>query len=110
MTDKILVLSTCDSAEQARTLARALVEQRLAACVNMVPNLQSVYRWKNAVEEAQEVLLLIKTRRHLLERLKSKLALLHSYEVPELIAIPIVDGLDAYLAWIDEETAPAEDE
>ena len=105
MTDKIVVLSTCGSPEEAARLARRLVETRAAACVNILPGVSSVYRWKGAVEEAQELLLVIKTRRPLLERLISELRAVHSYEVPEVVALPVVDGLDSYLAWIDEETS-----
>ena len=105
MTDKIVVLSTCGSAEEAGRVARGLVDARLAACVNVVPGLRSIYRWKGAVEDASEWLLLIKTRRDVFAALRAELQRLHSYEVPECIALPIVDGLDAYFGWIDSETA-----
>jgi periplasmic divalent cation tolerance protein len=105
MTDKIVVLSTCGSLEEAQRLARALVEKRLAACVNIVPNLRSVYRWKDAIEEEEEVLLVIKTSRPLLEDLRSEIERLHCYEVPEVIAIQVVDGSERYLAWLDRELA-----
>ena len=105
MTDKIVVLSTCGSAEEAARLASRLVESRTAACVNILPGVSSVYRWKGAVEEAKEMLLVIKTRRPLLDRLMSELRVVHSYEVPEVVALPVVAGLDRYLAWIDEETS-----
>jgi periplasmic divalent cation tolerance protein len=105
MTDKIVVLSTCGSLEESQRLARALVEKRLAACVNIVPNLRSVYRWKDAIEEEEEVLLVIKTSRPLLEDLRSEIERLHSYEVPEVIAIQVVDGSERYLAWLDRELA-----
>jgi periplasmic divalent cation tolerance protein len=108
MTDKIVVFSTCESAEQAVKVARALVEQRLAACVNIVPGVTSVYRWKGAVEEAQEWLLAIKSTRSLFDRLSETLAAQHSYEVPEAIALPIVAGSQSYLAWLTAETAPQE--
>ncbi len=102
MTGKILVLSTCGSAEEADSIARALVERRLAACVNVVPNLRSIYRWKGAIEQAPEQLLLIKTTRALFERLEAELRSLHSYEVPEVLAFDIAAGSEPYLAWIDE--------
>jgi periplasmic divalent cation tolerance protein len=105
MTDKIVVLSTCGSAEEAGRVAKHLVESRAAACVNILPGAHSVYRWKGAVEEADEWVLIIKTRRDLLELLTSELRSVHSYEVPEVLAIPVVDGLPEYLAWVDEETA-----
>lgn len=103
MTDKIVVLSTCDSEEQAAKLARHLVESRLAACVSIVSGGRSVYRWKGAIEQAAEWLLVIKTRRDLFPALRLEIGKIHSYEVPELIALPIVDGAENYLAWLDTE-------
>jgi periplasmic divalent cation tolerance protein len=100
LTDKIVVLVTCSSPEEGRRIARALVERRLAACVNMVAGIESVYRWKGAVEEASECLLLVKTTRGRFQALQSAVRELHSYELPEIVAVPIVDGLDAYLSWI----------
>jgi periplasmic divalent cation tolerance protein len=105
MTDKIVVLSTSESAEEAGKLARALVEQRLAACVNIVPGIRSVYHWKGRVEDAGEFLLLIKSRRDLFDRLREAIQQEHSYEVPEIIALPIVTGSDDYLEWLAAETA-----
>ncbi len=110
MTDKIVVLSTCGSIEEAQRLARALVEKRLAACVSLVPGVRSVYRWSNelgkdGIEEEEEVLLVIKTSRPLFEDLRSEIERLHSYEVPEVIAIQVVDGSERYLAWLDRELA-----
>ena len=105
MTDKIVVLTTCESEEEAERIARSLVEKRLAACVNILPRARSIYRWKGAVEEAQELILLIKSRRDAFETLRAELSKIHSYEVPETIALPIVDGSTAYLAWLDRELA-----
>jgi periplasmic divalent cation tolerance protein len=105
MTDKIVVLSTCASAEEAQRVARALVEKRLAACVNVMPGIRSVYRWKDAIEDEEEVLLLIKTSRGLLEELREEIERLHSYEVPEVIALSVVDGSERYLAWMNRELA-----
>ena len=103
MTDKIIILTTCDSEEQAKSIAHGLVEKRLAACVNIAPGVQSVYRWKGAIEEAKEFLLIIKSRRDLLDRLRSALQNMHSYDVPEIIAFAIVDGSEQYLDWMDRE-------
>ncbi len=105
MTDKIVVLSTADSEESAATLAKALVEQRLAACVNIIPGARSIYRWQGKVEDAAEWILVIKSRRDLFDRLREAIAKAHSYEVPEVIALPVVDGSESYLAWIDRELA-----
>jgi periplasmic divalent cation tolerance protein len=105
MTDKIVVFSTCGSAEEARRIARALVEARLAACVNVVPGIQSIYEWKGAIEESVEWLLVIKSRRDLFPRLTAELKRIHSYEVPEAIAVHVVDGLPEYLRWMDSGLA-----
>jgi len=107
MTDKIVVLSTCGSAMEADAIARRLVEKRLAACVNLLPGAKSIYHWKGAVEESAEVMLVIKSSRELFSELRSELEKVHSYEVPELIALPIVDGSEQYLEWIDRELAAA---
>ena len=102
MTDKKLVLSTCGSIDEARKLARALVEKQLAACVNIVPQIESVYYWKGKVETSTEYLLLIKTTAGAFDELRDVLTELHSYNVPECIEIAIEDGSAAYLAWIGE--------
>jgi len=102
MTDKRLVLSTAANEEEARIIASALVEKRLAACVNILGPIQSIYRWKDAVEDSQEYLLLIKTTASMFPKLRDELKSLHSYEVPECIVINIEDGLPAYLDWIGE--------
>jgi periplasmic divalent cation tolerance protein len=103
MTDKIVVLSTCASAEEAQRMAHALVEKRLAACVNVMPGIRSVYRWKDeagndAIQDDEEALLFIKTSRALMEELQDEIERLHSYDVPEVIALQVVDGSERYLA------------
>jgi len=103
MTDKIVVLSACDSEEQAAQVARALVDQRLAACVNIIPGARSIYRWKGQIEDTSEWLLVIKSRRDLFDSLRAAIGKIHSYEVPELLALPIVDGSENYLSWMDRE-------
>jgi len=101
MTDKIVVFSTCDSEEQAGRIARALLDQRLAACINILPHVRSIYRWKNQIEDAAEWMLIIKSRRDLLDALRAAIGKMHSYEVPEMLALPVVDGSQAYLEWLD---------
>lgn len=105
MTDKIVVLCTCGSAEEAAQIARALVDKKLAACVNVMPAVRSFYRWKGVVEDQQESLLVIKSSRGLFDRLRVEIEKLHSYEVPEVIAVPIVDGSEGYLEWLERELA-----
>jgi len=102
MTDKKLVLTTCGSQPEAQKIAKALVERQLAACVNIVPQIASVYRWQGKVETAEESLLVIKTTAGGFERLREALVELHSYQVPECIEIGIEDGSAAYLEWIGE--------
>lgn len=102
MTDKRVVLTTCGSLEEARTIARALVERQLAACANIVPQVESVYRWKGEVETATEWLLVIKTTVDAFDRLRDALNELHSYEIPECVELAIEDGNAAYLEWIGE--------
>jgi periplasmic divalent cation tolerance protein len=105
MTDKIVVLTNCGSAEEAAKIARALVEKKLAACVNVMPVVRSFYRWKGVIEDEQESLLVIKSSRALFNDLRVEIEKLHSYEVPEVIAVPIVDGSEGYLEWLDRELA-----
>ena len=106
MTDKIVVLSTCASEEEAEKLARELVESRLAACVNIIPRMRSVYRWKGQVESGDESLLLIKSSRPLFDSLRIVLEKAHSYEVPEAIALQIVEGAENYLNWLTASLKP----
>jgi periplasmic divalent cation tolerance protein len=109
MTDKIVVLSTCTSAEEGERIARSLVEKRLAACVNLVPGVRSIYRWKGAIEDSPEALLVIKSSRALFEELRAEIEKLHSYEMPEVIAMQIVDGAEAYLDWMSQALVVRED-
>jgi periplasmic divalent cation tolerance protein len=102
MTDKIVILSTCSDEEEAERIARALVDARLAACVNVLPKMRSFYRWKGEVEDATECLLVIKSSRPLFGELRSALEKAHSYEVPEVVALPVVDGAPNYLNWLHE--------
>jgi periplasmic divalent cation tolerance protein len=104
MTDKIVVLSACGSAEEAERVARRLVDKQLAACVNIIPGARSIYRWQGKVEDAAEHLLFIKSRRGLFDALSQELARVHSYETPETVALTIVDGSPTYLEWLERET------
>ena len=103
MTSKIVVLVTCSSSKDARDIARLLVERKLAACVQEIGGtIRSTYRWKGKVESAKEILLLIKTTRGKFPEVKKAVKQIHSYEVPEIIALPIEDGSEEYLNWIAE--------
>ena len=101
----LVVFITTSSHEEARKIAAALVSQRKAACVNIVPKVNSLFRWKGKIEDAEESLLMVKTRAKLFHEVVKLVKEIHSYEVPEIIALPIVEGNPDYLKWIDEETA-----
>lgn len=96
-----IVLTTCPDAASAERIARTLVEEDLAACVNILPPMRSVYRWKGKIENASEQLLVIKSAAARFPAIRDRLRSLHPYELPEIIAVPIVDGLPAYLAWLN---------
>lgn len=104
MEQPILVLTNLPDAAAAKAIARQLVEMRLAACVNMLPQVQSIYQWNGAVEEANEITLLIKTTQGRYADLEASIKAAHPYDVPEIIAMPIVQGLPQYLDWIANET------
>jgi periplasmic divalent cation tolerance protein len=102
VSERLLVLTTVARAEDAERIAEALVGGRLAACVNVLPGVRSIYRWKGGVEREEERLLLIKTRSERLPALRQALLAIHPYEVPEVVALPIEAGHPAYLEWLDE--------
>jgi len=101
----VVVFVTASDAEEAARIGRTLVEERLAACANLIPSIASTYWWKGKIEEAGEALLVIKTRQDLIERLTARVRTLHSYTVPEVIALPILSGNPDYLKWIDDSTS-----
>jgi len=102
MTDKILVLTTAGSEKNAKTIAETLVQRRLAACVNILPKLTSIYRWQEKIETAEEWLLIIKTTRKNFTAVRDAIKDLHTYELPECISVAIDDGSEGYLGWIAE--------
>jgi periplasmic divalent cation tolerance protein len=104
MQQPLLVITNVPDAPTAESIARQLVEQGLAACVNVMPHVRSIYRWQGAIEEAVEVTLLIKTTDARYAELESAIKAAHPYEVPEIIAVPVATGLPRYLDWIAEET------
>lgn len=103
MTDKIVVLTTCSTEAEAQKIARHVLNLRLAACVQILPAIQSLYHWQGAIDESTETLLFIKSARPLFDRLRAEIARHHSYSTPEIIALSIVDGAPDYLQWLDRE-------
>ena len=103
MQEFIVIYVTAGSTSEASRLARALVEERLAACVNQIGPIQSVYRWEGKLEESVEQLLIIKSRKELFPALEKRVRELHSYSVPEIVALPIIDGSPDYLRWLGEQ-------
>jgi periplasmic divalent cation tolerance protein len=99
-----ITFSTCKDVRQANRIARTLVKEKLAACVNIVPGVASIYTWEGKVEEGKEVLLVIKSRSALSKRLAERVKALHSYSVPEVVTIPIASGNPDYLRWVREST------
>jgi len=105
MSDYIAVLVTAPNEEEAAGIAKALVAERLAACANIVSNVRSIYRWEGKVQDDPEVLMVIKTRRELFDKLEKRVRELHPYEVPEVIALDITKGSEPYLGWISQSTS-----
>ena len=105
MTDAILVLTMLPNADSAVELARTLVAEKLAACANILPAARSIYRWQGKVEDANEVLVLIKTRHEHFDRVRARVLELHPYEVPEVLSIPVEQGYYPYLEWLARETS-----
>jgi periplasmic divalent cation tolerance protein len=103
MSERVVVLMTTGSQEEAERIANALVKEMLAACVNVLPGVTSVYRWEGEVQRDQEWLLVAKSTRQALEDLVRRVQALHSYDLPEVVALPVVGGNQAYLRWIDGE-------
>ncbi|MDP8236550.1 MAG: divalent-cation tolerance protein CutA [Candidatus Erginobacter occultus] len=106
MTEFIVVMITSPEGEEARAIARALLEKRLAACVGIYPKGESLFRWEGKIDRAEEHLLIAKTRKELLEPLIATVQSIHSYEVPEIVALPIAGGSKEYLDWLDSEVSP----
>lgn len=103
--DVVVVLVTASSEEEAARIGRTLVEERLIACANLVGPIRSIYRWQDAVEDAAEHLLVMKARRTDVDRITARVTALHSYDVPEVLALPVSSGAAGYLAWLLESTA-----
>ena len=105
MIDIQLVLTMLPTADAAVSLARTLVEEKLAACCNLIPAVRSIYRWEGKLQDENEVLVLLKTRSEHFERLKARILELHPYEVPEVLALPVEAGYAGYLEWMSKAMA-----
>ena len=108
MTDKVIVYTTCGNITEAEAIARDLIDHRLAACVNVIPGLLSYYRWEGKVENDAELLLMIKTAREHVDDVRRTLEALHSYDLPEMVVVPIIAGSPDYMEWMDQEMRPEE--
>ena len=106
MTDASVVLCTCPNEVSARELAHTLLNEKLAACVNLIPQVTSLYIWQGKMEESPEIQLVIKSRRTLFGILQQRIQAIHPYDVPEILALPVMTGNTAYLAWLQEQTTP----
>ena len=104
MTDALLVFTTLPNADKAYEVAKVLVEEKLAACVNILPAVRSIYRWQDKLQDENEVLVMLKTRAENVERLKARILELHPYELPEVLAVPVESGYGAYLDWLNAQT------
>ena len=102
--DFIIILVTAGSKEEGKKIAESLVNHHLAACANIVPSIKSIFFWEGKTDQATEVLLIIKSRRHLLDKIIEHVKKIHSYTVPEIIALPLIGGSEDYLKWIEENT------
>jgi periplasmic divalent cation tolerance protein len=99
-----VIYSTSGTAKEAQKIARALLEEKLVACVNIIPKMESIYRWKGKIEEASECILIAKTTEKNVEKAIQKIRSLHSYEVPDIVVLPLIGGLKEYLQYIEDET------
>lgn len=109
MTGKIVAFTTCATEQDAVAIARRLLETRVAACVSIVQPVRSLYHWQGQIQDDCERMLIIKSRADLAGSLKTELCAVHGYETPELVILPVSDGLPGYLAWIDRELVPPAD-
>lgn len=103
--EPVVIFITCGTREEAERIAETLVRRQLAACGNILPDITSIFRWKQNIEHEQETLLIVKSKQRLFDRIAEQVRMLHSYETPEIIALPIIDGSPDYLAWLSEETS-----
>lgn len=106
MTDKVVIMVTASSRRECSKIARRLIDEKLAACVNISHPIQSVYRWEGKIEQSKEFLMFIKTKRELFQQVRAEIALVHSYHTPEIICLPIIEGSPNYLQWVSDSVRP----
>lgn len=104
--DAIVVYITVPDENEAAIISKTLVEERLAGCINIIKGIRSIYSWKGNIEDEPEILLILKTKKSLFKKLKNRVKEIHSYTVPEIIALPVIDGSEDYLKWLEEVTLP----
>ena len=104
MPDYTVIFITTSSPDEAEKIGRALVEEKLVACANIVPSIRSIYRWQGKICDDKETLIILKTKKELFEQIEQRVKALHSYEVPEIISMPIIEGSNEYLSWLENET------
>jgi periplasmic divalent cation tolerance protein len=109
VTDKVVIMVTASSRRECRKIARRLIEEKLAACVNITQPIQSIYRWEGKIDYGKEFLMFIKTVRDLFPQIRAEIALVHSYHTPEIICLPIIDGSPNYMQWVAESVRPSEE-
>jgi periplasmic divalent cation tolerance protein len=107
VTDKMVIMVTASSRRECRKIALRLIDEKLAACVNITQPIQSIYRWEGKIDQGKEFLMFIKTRRDLFPQIEAEIALVHSYHTPEIICLPIIDGSPNYLQWVSDSVRPA---
>ena len=107
MTDKVVIFVTAASSGEGKKIARHLVETKLAACVNILPPMESVYRWEGKIAEEREFLLIIKSTGELFPEIKAEISKIHSYHTPEIICLPVIEGSRNYLQWVSDSVKPA---
>ena len=107
MTDKVVIFVTAGSLEEGKKIARHLVETKLAACVNVLQLMESIYRWEGKIAEEREFLLIIKSTRELFPEIEAEISKVHSYQTPEIICLPVIEGSRNYLQWVSDSVKPA---
>ena len=107
MTDKVVIFVTAASRREGKKIARHLVETKLAACVNVSPPIESIYRWEGKIADEREFLLIVKTTRELFPEIEAEISKIHSYRTPEIICLPVIDGSRNYLQWVSDSVKPA---